>query len=81
MDYGFRAIISSSFADIFLNNCYQNGLLPVELDEADVAHIMTAALAGDGYEGFPNMCRCSFRQRAEGSECRPDIGFRVAFDE
>ena len=50
MDYGFRAVISSSFADIFKNNCYQNGFLPVELDDADVAHIMTATLAGDGYE-------------------------------
>ena len=33
-----------------MSNCYQNGLLPVELDDADVAHIMIAALAGDGYE-------------------------------
>ena len=50
LDHGFRAVISSSFADIFKSNCYQNGLLPVELDDADVAHIMTAALAGNGYE-------------------------------
>ncbi len=49
-DYGFRAVISSSFADIFKSNCYQNGLLPIELDDAHVAHIMTAALTGDGYE-------------------------------
>ncbi len=50
LDHGFRAVISTSFADIFKSNCYQNGLLPVELDDAEVAHIMTAALAGDGYE-------------------------------
>ena len=50
LDYGFRAVISSRFADIFKSNCYQNGLLPVELDDASVAHIMTAARAGDGYE-------------------------------
>ena len=50
LDYGFRAIISTSFADIFKSNCYQNGLLPVELDNAAVAHIMKAALAGDDYE-------------------------------
>jgi 3-isopropylmalate/(R)-2-methylmalate dehydratase small subunit len=50
VDHGFRAVISTSFADIFKSNCYQNGLLPVELRDADVAHIMTAALAGDGYE-------------------------------
>ena len=50
VDHGFRAVISTNFADIFKSNCYQNGLLPVELRDADVAHIMTAALAGDGYE-------------------------------
>jgi 3-isopropylmalate/(R)-2-methylmalate dehydratase small subunit len=50
LDYGFRAVISTSFADIFKSNCYQNGLLPVELDNAAVAHIMKAALAGDDYE-------------------------------
>ena len=50
MDYGFRAVISTGFADIFKNNCFQNGLLPVELDETDVANIMEGALTGDGYE-------------------------------
>jgi 3-isopropylmalate/(R)-2-methylmalate dehydratase small subunit len=50
LDYGFRAVISSGFADIFKSNCYQNGLLPIELEDADVTHIMAAALVGDGYE-------------------------------
>ena len=50
LDYGVRAVISSGFADIFKSNCYQNGLLPIELEDAGVAHIMAAALAGDGYE-------------------------------
>ena len=50
LDYGFRAVISTGFADIFKNNCFQNGLLPVELDEGEVAHIMAAALTGYGYE-------------------------------
>jgi 3-isopropylmalate/(R)-2-methylmalate dehydratase small subunit len=35
-DYGFRAIVAPSFADIFFNNCTKNGLLPVVLDEEDV---------------------------------------------
>ncbi|TAN46439.1 MAG: 3-isopropylmalate dehydratase small subunit [Methylococcaceae bacterium] len=35
-DYGFRAIIAPSFADIFYNNCFKNGLLPIVLDAADV---------------------------------------------
>jgi 3-isopropylmalate/(R)-2-methylmalate dehydratase small subunit len=50
LDYGFRAVISTGYADIFKSNCFQNGLLPVELDKTEVAYIMAAALAGDGYE-------------------------------
>ena len=42
-DYGFRAIIAPSFADIFANNCLKNGLLPVTLDEAEVAELMRRA--------------------------------------
>ncbi len=48
-DFGFRAVIAPSFADIFKSNSFQNGLLPVELGEADVAHLMRAARTGDGY--------------------------------
>jgi 3-isopropylmalate/(R)-2-methylmalate dehydratase small subunit len=42
-DYGFRAIIGPSFADIFANNCFKNGLLPVTLKESDVARILQLA--------------------------------------
>src|SRR3989304_5389602 len=42
-DFGFRAIIAPSFADIFRNNCYQNGMLPVVLPQAAVDHIMEKA--------------------------------------
>ena len=42
-DYGFRTIISSGFADIFRNNCYQNGMLPVQLASEDVDHFMGKA--------------------------------------
>lgn len=38
--YGFRAVISSAFADIFYNNSLKNGLLPIRLDEESVAHIL-----------------------------------------
>ncbi len=38
-DYGFRAIIAPSFADIFFNNCFKNGLLPIVLPEADVERL------------------------------------------
>src|SRR5438309_7560209 len=49
-DYGFRAIVASSFADIFRNNCMKNGLLPVVLSDAEVGRLMNRARARDGYE-------------------------------
>src|SRR2546422_7531547 len=49
-DYGFRAIIAQSFADIFANNCLKNGLLPVVLGEAQVVELMSRARAGDEYQ-------------------------------
>lgn len=48
-DYGFRAIIAPSFADIFRNNCFQNGLLTITLDEADVRGLMEKAAPGNDY--------------------------------
>jgi 3-isopropylmalate/(R)-2-methylmalate dehydratase small subunit len=42
-DYGFRAVIAASFADIFANNCLKNGLLPVVLKEAEVKEILRRA--------------------------------------
>ena len=40
MDFGFKVIISTSFADIFYNNCFKNGLLPIILDPADIKKII-----------------------------------------
>ena len=48
-DYGFRAVIAPSFADIFANNCMKNGLLPVTLDEDKVTAIMESARLVDNY--------------------------------
>jgi len=48
-DYGFRAVIAPSFADIFANNCMKNGLLPVTLDEDEVTAIMDNARSMDNY--------------------------------
>ena len=44
-DYGFKAIVAPSFADIFFNNCTKIGLLPVVLPEADVKELMAAGHA------------------------------------
>ncbi len=49
-DYGFRAIIAPSFADIFANNCLKNGLLPIALSEGQVGEIMRRASEIDGYQ-------------------------------
>jgi 3-isopropylmalate/(R)-2-methylmalate dehydratase small subunit len=45
-DYGFRAILAPSFADIFYNNCLKNGLLPVRLAEPDIDRLFALAAAG-----------------------------------
>ena len=43
LDFGFRSIIAPSFADIFYNNCFKNGILPIRLDQSDVDHLMKEA--------------------------------------
>jgi 3-isopropylmalate/(R)-2-methylmalate dehydratase small subunit len=48
-DYGFKAIIAPSYADIFYNNCFKNFLLPVVLPEAQVAAVMRRAQSTPGY--------------------------------
>ncbi|MEW5879452.1 MAG: 3-isopropylmalate dehydratase small subunit [Pseudomonadota bacterium] len=48
-EYGFRALIAPSFADIFFNNCFKNGLLPIVLDEAIVDALFGEVHATPGY--------------------------------
>jgi 3-isopropylmalate/(R)-2-methylmalate dehydratase small subunit len=48
--YGFRAIIAPSFADIFYNNCFKNGLLPIALTEQQVDHLFSETYAFNGFE-------------------------------
>jgi len=47
--YGFRALIAPSFADIFFNNCFKNGLLPIVLPESKVAQLFDETFAFPGY--------------------------------
>ena len=49
-EYGFRVIIAPSFADIFANNCFKNGMLPITLTAEQVKEIMTRAQGHEGYE-------------------------------
>ena len=49
-DYGFRAIIAPSYADIFYNNCFKNGLLPIVFDAAIVDQLFQETVATAGYQ-------------------------------
>ncbi len=49
-DYGFRALIAPSYADIFFNNCYKNGLLPIVLSESQVDLLFGAVNAFPGFK-------------------------------
>lgn len=49
-EYGFRTVIAPSFADIFYNNCFKNGMLPVILSEKDVDELFKECFANIGYQ-------------------------------
>jgi 3-isopropylmalate/(R)-2-methylmalate dehydratase small subunit len=69
-DFGFRAVISSSFADIFANNSTKNGFLAVRLSEGEVAELMQRAQQIDDYQVTIDLEQC---------EVRDDQGFRAKF--
>lgn len=57
LDYGLRVIIAPSFADIFFNNCFQNGMLPIKLDEKTVDDLFERA-AADNYQLTVDLQEC-----------------------
>lgn len=59
MDHGFRAVIAPSYADIFYGNCFQNGLLPVRLSEAEVDELFRRAAAREGYRVTVDLGACT----------------------
>jgi 3-isopropylmalate/(R)-2-methylmalate dehydratase small subunit len=69
-DFGFRAVISSSFADIFANNSTKNGFLTVRLSEEEVALLMRRTQDIDNYAVTVDLGRC---------EVTDDQGFRAKF--
>jgi 3-isopropylmalate/(R)-2-methylmalate dehydratase small subunit len=70
-DYGFRVIIAPSFADIFYNNCFKNGMLPIVLSEQLVDELFSRAAKFSGY-----------RMTADLDACRlvDDHGFETKFE-
>ena len=70
-DYGFRAIIAPSFADIFANNCMKNGLLPIVLTDTEVSELMRGAKEIESYRITVDL------ERKTVSDTR---GFSAAFE-
>ncbi len=70
-DYGFKAILAPSFADIFYNNCFKNGLLPVKLPEEAIDDLFDRAEKHPGYRVTVDLEAC---------EIRDEHGLRLAFE-
>ena len=69
-DYGFRVIIAPSFADIFYNNCFKNGMLPVRLSDDQVDKLMARAAPG-GYRLTVDLEKCTITD---------DQGLEISFE-
>jgi 3-isopropylmalate/(R)-2-methylmalate dehydratase small subunit len=72
-DYGFRAVIAPSFADIFENNCYKNGLLPVVLAEDEVDRLFHAVKAFPGFTLTVDLEAQTVRSTDGAHACRFDV--------
>lgn len=70
-DYGFRAIIAPSFADIFYNNCFKNGILPVKLSEEQVEELFQRTAKYEGYQLLVDL---------ENKTVSDDYGLTYTFD-
>ena len=72
LDYGIKCVISTSFADIFYNNCFQNGILPVVLKGDEVLFLMTEAAQTMGYALTVDLGQQTVTT-PKGTTCRFDI--------
>lgn len=72
LDYGFRVIIAPSFADIFKNNCFKNGILPVELPAEVIDELFRRVNAQEGYELTVDLERQTI-EGSDGFQCRFEI--------
>ena len=70
-DYGFRAVIAPSFADIFFNNCFKNGILPIVLDAAVVDKLFAEMYAAEGYQLIIDL---------QAQTIRTPVGEEIAFE-
>jgi 3-isopropylmalate/(R)-2-methylmalate dehydratase small subunit len=58
-DYGFRVVIAPSFADIFYNNCFKNGMLPIVLADAAVDDLFRRCAKHPGYKLSADLEKCA----------------------
>ncbi|WP_340024388.1 3-isopropylmalate dehydratase small subunit [Paenibacillus sp. FSL K6-1096] len=71
MDYGFRVVIAPSYADIFYNNCFKNGILPIKLSEAQVDDLFNRTAEHEGYKLTVDL---------ENKKLTDDYGLDLSFD-
>lgn len=70
-DYGFRAVLAPSFADIFFNNCFKNGTLPIVLSEQQIDEIFARTASTPGYQLTIDLEKC---------EISDTQGLKVSFE-
>ena len=70
-DWGFRVVIAPSFADIFYNNCFKNGMLPIVLRDEQVDDLFARAAAHPGYQLAADLERCTLSD---------EYGLTISFD-
>lgn len=71
MDYGFQVVIAPSFADIFYNNCFKNGILPIKLSEEQVEELFLRTAAKEGYKLVVDL---------EAKKISDDQGLNLSFE-
>jgi len=71
LDYGFRCVIAPSFADIFYNNCFKNGILPIKLSEEQVEELFQRTAQHEGYKLSVDL---------ESKTIADEFGLSISFD-
>jgi len=61
LDYGIKSIIASSFADIFYNNCFKNGILPIVLEQREIENLFEKVKKNDGFNIHIDLVRQSIK--------------------
>ncbi|QHW34428.1 3-isopropylmalate dehydratase small subunit [Paenibacillus rhizovicinus] len=71
LDYGFKVVIAPSYADIFYNNCFKNGILPIKLSEEQVEELFQRTAKTEGYKLTVDL---------ESKTITDDAGLSISFD-